>query len=168
MSKPVAVDVIRRRIYLIRGRRVMLSADLAALYEVQPKALIQAVKRNADRFPSDFMFQLNSEEFSNLKSQFVTSSWGGMRRAYPYAFTQEGVAMLSGVLNSSRAVQVNVAIMRAFVRLRSTVLSSDELAGRVRKVERTQKAQELELGEHAVQIHEVFAAVRLLKGASRQ
>jgi len=93
----------------------MLSNDLAQLYEVAPKALIQAVKRSSRRFPVDFMFQLTKEENENLKSQFVTSSWGRARRATPYAFTEQGVAMLSSVLHSERAVQVNIAIMRAFV-----------------------------------------------------
>src|SRR6266700_3260959 len=109
-------EQIERRIYLIRSERVMLSGDLAALYRVAPKVLVQAVKRNRPRFPSDFLFQLTQAEFTNLKSQTVTSSWGGVRRARPYAFTEEGVAMLSGVLHSRRAVRVNVAIMRAFVR----------------------------------------------------
>ena len=93
----------------------MLSNDLAQLYEVAPRVLIQAVKRNSRRFPADFMFQLTKEEYEILKSQFVTSSWGGARRATPYAFTEQGVAMLSSVLHSERAVQVNIAIMRAFV-----------------------------------------------------
>jgi len=91
----------------------MLSPHLAELYEVEPRALNQAVKRNIARFPEDFMFQLNHEEFANLKSQFVTSSWGGIRTA-PYAFTEQGVAMLSSILRSERALQVNIEIMRAF------------------------------------------------------
>jgi len=95
------------------GDKVMLSPHLAELYEVEPRALNQAVKRNIARFPEDFMFQLNPEEFANLKSQFVTSSWGGIRTA-PYAFTEQGVAMLSSVLRSRRAIQVNIEIMRAF------------------------------------------------------
>ncbi|MGD0227206.1 MAG: ORF6N domain-containing protein, partial [Terriglobia bacterium] len=96
---------------------------MAQLYEVAPKALIQAVKRNIRRFPVDFMFQLTKEEYEILKSQFVTSSWGGARRATPYAFTEQGVAMLSSVLHSERAVQVNIAIMRAFVKLREMLAS---------------------------------------------
>jgi hypothetical protein len=102
------LDDIQRQIFVIRGQKVMLSQHLAALYEVQPKVLIQAVKRNIERFPDDFMFLIDAEEFVNLKSQFVTSSWGGMRRALPYAFTEQGVAMLSSVLNSARAVHVNI------------------------------------------------------------
>ena len=93
------VEMIERRIFLIRDHKVMLSAHLAELYQVEPRVLVQAVKRNIERFPEDFMFQLTRTEFDNLKSQFVTSSWGGLRRATPYAFTQEGVAMLSSVLS---------------------------------------------------------------------
>jgi exopolysaccharide biosynthesis protein len=106
---PVSVSLIERRIYLIRGKKVMLSSDLAELYQVEVRVLVQAVKRDADRFPVDFMFQLNEKEYASLKSQFVISSWGGARRARPYAFTEQGVAMLSSVLRSKRAIQVNVA-----------------------------------------------------------
>ena len=119
----------------------MLSFDLSALYEVQPKALVQAVKRNIDRFPQDFMFQLSDGEFRNLKSQFVTSSWGGLRRAAPYAFTEQGVAMLSSVLRSKRAVQVNINIMRAFVRLREMLAGHQDLAKKLAELERKYDAQ---------------------------
>src|SRR5947207_5731975 len=106
-SKPgVPIERVERRILSIRGQKVMLSTDLAELYEVAPKVLMQAVKRNRERFPADFMFQLNRAEYANLKSQIVTSSWGGARRATPYAFTEQGVAMLSSVLRSPRAVLV--------------------------------------------------------------
>ena len=108
---------IERSIFIIRGARVMLSTHLAALYNVEPRALVQAVKRNRERFPGDFMFRLTGAEWENLKSQIVISSWGGSRRAAPYAFTEQGIAMLSSVLNSRRAIQVNIEIMRAFVRL---------------------------------------------------
>ena len=97
MSDIVPLETIERRIFIIRGQKVMLSTDLADLYEVEPRVLVQAIKRNLERFPDDFMFQLNNEEFKNLKSQFVISSWGGLRRANPYAFTEQGVAMLSSV-----------------------------------------------------------------------
>ncbi len=121
MSSPskllAPVSIIEQRIYLIRDKKVMLSNDLAELYQVEVRTLVQAVKRNRDRFPADFMFQLNAKEYQNLKSQIVISSWGGVRRARPYAFTEQGVAMLSSVLRSKRAIQVNVAIMRAFVKL---------------------------------------------------
>jgi len=119
----------------------MLSTDLAELYEVAPKVMIQAVKRNLDRFPDDFMFQLTRVEYANLKSQFVTSSWGGARRAAPYAFTEQGVAMLSSVLRSQRAVQVNIAIMRTFVKLRQMLSSNRDLARRLNEVEKKYDSQ---------------------------
>src|SRR6266404_2902123 len=103
-SQLAASTLIENRILIVRGHRVMLSTDLAKLYGVEPRVLVQAVKRNIDRFPEDFMFQLSAEEFQILKSQFVISSWGGARRARPYAFTEQGVAMLSSVLRSKRAV----------------------------------------------------------------
>ena len=124
---PIPVSIIEQRIYLIRDKKVMLSNDLAELYQVEVRTLVQAVKRNKDRFPADFMFQLNANEFQNLKSQIVISSWGGVRRARPYAFIEQGVAMLSSVLRSKRAIQVNVAIMRAFVKLRELLESDEEL-----------------------------------------
>jgi len=120
----------------------MLDADLAELYGVTTKSLNQAVKRNLMRFPQDFTFRLTNEETANLKSQIVTSSgWGGRRRSLPLAFTEQGVAMLSGVLNSSRAVQVNIAIMRAFVLLRRMLLSNEDLARKVDALERRYDAQ---------------------------
>ena len=109
---------------------------LAELYQVEPRVLIQAVKRNIDRFPGDFMFQLSKEEFANLKSQFVISSWGGLRRSTPYAFTEQGVAMLSSVLRSKRAIQVNIEIMRAFVKLRQILASHSELARKLESLEK--------------------------------
>jgi hypothetical protein len=117
MHSSIALQEVPSRIYRIRGQQVMLSMELARLYGVPPKVLMQAVKRNRERFPHDFMFQLTWLEFDHLKSQIVTSSWGGARRATPYAFTEQGVAMLSSVLRSLRAVQVNIAIMRTFVKL---------------------------------------------------
>jgi hypothetical protein len=119
----------------------MLSNDLAELYEVEPRILVQAVKRNIDRFPEDFMFQLSQEEFSILKSQIVISSWGGLRRATPYAFTEQGVAMLSSVLRSKRAIQVNIEIMRAFVRLRRLLASHADLARKLEALEKKYDAQ---------------------------
>lgn len=110
-------EIIQKKIYEVRGTRVMLDKDLAGLYQVEVKVLNQAVKRNIKRFPSDFMFQLTKEEWDNLKSQFVTSSWGGIRKL-PFAFTEQGLAMLSGILNSDIAIYVNIAIMRAFVTIR--------------------------------------------------
>jgi len=139
-SGPLA-ELIEQRIFLLRGHRVMLSADLAHLYEVEPRALVQAVKRNIARFPEDFMFQLNDEEFHALKSQIVISSWGGLRRASPYAFTEQGVAMLSSVLRSKRAIKVNIEIMRAFVRLRRILASHAQLARKLGALEKKYDAQ---------------------------
>jgi hypothetical protein len=119
----------------------MLSTDLAELYQVEPRVLVQAVKRNITRFPQDFMFQLTEEEYSNLKSQIVISSWGGLRRAKPYAFTEQGVAMLSSVLRSKRAIQVNIEIMRAFVRLRRMLASHADLARKLDELEKKYDAQ---------------------------
>jgi hypothetical protein len=152
MKGIIPVEVIERKIYLIRGEKVMLSSDLAELYGVEPKVLIQAVKRNIERFPEDFMFQLSNQEFTNLKSQIVTSSWGGIRRANPYAFTEQGVAMLSSVLRSNRAVQVNIAIMRAFVKLREIIASDKELSKRLDKMEK----------KYDEQFKVVFEAIREL------
>jgi len=144
MDKDVALvppERIERSILLIRSHKVMLDADLAALYGVETKQLIQAVKRNIFRFPSDFMFELSKEEFENLRSQFGTSShWGG-RRYPPYAFTEQGVAMLSSVLRSKRAVQVNIEIMRAFVRLRRMLASNASLARKLDELEKKYDAQ---------------------------
>lgn len=154
---------IERAILTVRGHKVMLDADLARLYGVETKALVRAMKRNADRFPRDFMFQLTAAEFadlrsqtgtSNLRSQTGTSSWGG-RRYHPYAFTEQGVAMLSSVLRSKRAVRVNVEIMRAFVRLRHALAMSAELAGRLDELE-------ARVGRHDEQFVAVIQAIREL------
>ena len=113
----------QNKIYEICGQRVMLDRDLVALYQVETKVLNQAVKRNLKRFPSDFMFQLTNQELANLKSQIVTSSWGGVRKM-PYAFTEQGVAMLAGLLNSDIAINANIAIMRAFVAMRNYITTT--------------------------------------------
>ncbi|MDR0457851.1 MAG: ORF6N domain-containing protein [Burkholderiaceae bacterium] len=118
----------------IRGYRVLLAQQLAALYGVETRVLMQQVQRNAERFPSDFMFQLSAEEFSDLKSQFVTSNWGGLRKL-PYAFTEPGVAMLSSVLRSQRAVAVNIEIMRVFVKLRCVLSEHVELEKKLVQLE---------------------------------
>jgi hypothetical protein len=136
----IPLERIQQQIFLLRGQKVMLSDDLAVLYGVEAKALNRAVKRNVERFPDDFMFQLNGEEWTNLKYQIGTSSWGGSRVA-PYAFTEEGVAMLSSVLQSPRAVHVNIAIMRAFVRLREMLLTNAELARKLADLERKYDSQ---------------------------
>ena len=129
-------EVVERRIVLIRGHKVLLDIHLAELYEVPTKVLNQAVKRNLDRFPEDFMFRLNAEETDSLRSQFVTSIGRGGRRYLPYAFTEQGVAMLSSVLKSPRAVQVNIAIMRAFVRLRQLLATHRDLAEKLAEMEK--------------------------------
>ena len=151
----VPAERIESFIFLIRGRKVMLSLHLAGLYSVEPRALVQAAKRNIERFPEDFMFQLTPEEFENLKSQIVISSWGGLRRATPYAFTEQGVAMLSSVLRSTRAIQVNIAIMRVFVELREMMAAHRELAIKLGELERRTQ-------EHDEQIQAVFDAIRQL------
>jgi hypothetical protein len=137
----IPTERIERSIFLLRGQRVLLGPDLALLYGVEVKALNQAVKRNTERFPRDFMFQLSNREYRNLKSQIVTSSWGGARRGRPYAFTEQGVAMLSSILNSPRAIQVNIGIMRAFVRLRQVLASHAGLARQLAALERKYDAQ---------------------------
>ena len=140
-SKALLIQV-ERRIFLIRGQKVMLDADLAELYGVPTKSLNLAVKRNADRFPEDFAFQLNEEEVAGLRFQFETSKRGrGGRRYRPFAFTEQGVAMLSSVLRSPRAVQVNIAIMRAFVRLREMLMSNADLARKLLALENKYDAQ---------------------------
>ncbi len=132
---------IEQSIFFIRGEKVILDFTLAAMYGVTTKALIQAVRRNLDRFPNDFMYQLSSQEVRRLRSQFVTSSsWGGRRR-HPYAFTEQGVAMLSSVLRSERAVRVNVEIMRAFVRLRRLLITHADLARKLEELEKKYDAQ---------------------------
>lgn len=127
-------------IYLVRSHKVMIDHDLADLYGVTTKALVQAVKRNIKRFPKDFMFQLSNQEVRNLKSQIVTSSWGG-RRKLPYAFTEQGVAMLSSVLRSENAIEVNIQIMRTFVQLRNLIASNVELSLRLDDLERRYDGQ---------------------------
>ncbi|MGQ0522286.1 MAG: ORF6N domain-containing protein [Betaproteobacteria bacterium] len=126
---------IAESIQLVRGQKVLLDSTLASLYGVQTKVLVQAVKRNRDRFPADFMFELSNHEVADLRSQFVTSSWGG-RRYLPFAFTEQGVAMLSSVLNSPQAIRINIEIMRAFVQLREMIATNKELSGKLDELER--------------------------------
>jgi hypothetical protein len=146
-----SMEKVENRIYQARGNKIMLGNDLAVLYGVSTKVLMQAVQRNKARFPLDFMYQLTNNEVTNLKSQFVTSSWGG-RRKLPYAFTEQGVAMLSGVLNSPRAIMVNIEIMRAFVRLRDTDVS---LADIMRQIEELDK-------KHEKRYEMMFQAIKLI------
>jgi hypothetical protein len=135
MPNIVPIERVTEKIYLIRGMRVMLDRDLAKLYGVETKVFKQAVKRNINRFPEDFMFELTGDEFKNLRSQFVTSSWGGPRYV-PMAFTEQGVAMLSSVLTSDRAVQVNIQIMRAFIKMRQMYISHEDLKKKIIVMER--------------------------------
>jgi len=140
----VPADSIRHAILLVRGQRVMLDADLAALYRVPTKALVQAVRRNPLRFPEDFMFRLTGGEAAGLRSQSVTSKTPrgrGGRRYAPYAFTEQGVAMLSTVLRSRRAIKVNIAIMRAFVKLRQLLVTHEDLARKLAALENRYDAQ---------------------------
>jgi len=166
----LATGTITTHIAVIRQQNVLLDADLAELYGVPTKVLIQAVKRNLDRFPADFMFQLDAAEWAALRSQSVTSTTGrGGRRYAPYAFTEQGVAMLSSVLNSAQAIAVNIEIMRAFVRLREVMVSNKELAARLDELEN--KADFLEVKhdtfEHntRLQLKQVFEAIRELMAA---
>lgn len=128
-------ELVMNKIYLIRDQKVMLDSDLAELYQVETKVLNQQVKRNFKRFPEDFMFQLTQSEFDNLKSQFVTSSWGGTRKL-PYVFTEQGVAMLSGILNSDRAIAVNIQIMRIFSKIRQMLFDNTELRLDIEKIKK--------------------------------
>ena len=145
VNKPVLlpgqiIEGIEGRIYALRGQRVMLSHDLAALYQVETKVLMQAVRRNIERFPEDFAFNLTNQEFVFLRSQIVTSSWGGSR-VPPHAFTEQGVAMLSSVLKGKRAVGVNIEIMRAFVKLRSLLEGNKEMARKLNALEKKYDSQ---------------------------
>ena len=133
-------DLILSKINIIRGHKVMLDKDLAELYGVETKRLKEQVKRNIGRFPDDFMFELTKSEFGNLRSHIATSRWGGTRYA-PLAFTEQGVAMLASVLNSPRAIQVNIQIVRAFVKLRQMISSHDELRKKIEAMEDTYDGQ---------------------------
>jgi ORF6N domain len=150
----IPIERIQKHILLLRGQKVMLGEHLAELYGVPVKVLNQAVRRNRDRFPDDFLFQLDHRELENLRSQIVTSSWGGAR-TLPYAFTEQGVAMVSSVLRSGRAVQVNIAIMRAFVQLREVLSSHAALARKLADLE-----QRIE--GHDTGIRSLFEAIRQL------
>ena len=149
---------IESLIYIIRDERVMLDQDLAELYQVETKALVQAVQRNAKRFPPDFMFQLSFQEFTALRSQIVTSKGRGGRRTAPYAFTEHGVAMLSSVLRSERAAEINIEVIRAFLKLRQLVVSNSELANRLNHLEQRYDSQ----------FKVVFDAIRQLMSETTQ
>ncbi len=149
-------ETIIRKIYNLRSQKVMLDRDLAELYGVETKVLNQGVKRNIKRFPKDFMFQLNKKEFENWRSQFVTSNSDKMGLRYaPFAFTEQGVAMLSGVINSPKAIEMNIAIMRTFVETRKLLHSNKKIAEQIKKVfER--------IGEHDVQLSAIYDAIENL------
>jgi len=150
----VPVKLIEQAIHVVRGQQVMLDADLAGFYEVDTKAVVRAVKRNLDSFPADFMFQLTKEEAEALRYQIGTSKMGrGGRRYLPYAFTEQGVAMVSSVLKSGRAVEVKIEIMRAFVRLRSILAVHHEIARRIEELERKYQT-------HDARFTAVFSALR--------
>lgn len=170
MQALVSSDVINQRIFILRGHKVMLSPHLAELYQVEPKALIQAIKRNKDRFPDDFMFQLTWRETETLKSHIVTSrdatvensrsqnvtlKQGRNVKYLPYAFTEQGVAMLSSVLKSKRAVRVNIVIMRAFVKLREMLSTHKDLAFQFKELER-------KVDKHDGEIQAIFRVIQRL------
>jgi hypothetical protein len=140
MSVITKSEIIINKIYIIRNMKVMLDKDLAELYGVETKRLKERVRRNIRRFPDDFMFQLTPNEFNNLRSQFASSSWGGSRYA-PMVFTEQGVAMLSSVLNSERAIQVNIHIMRAFILLRKMVTNHNDLRKKIEDIEKQYNEQ---------------------------
>jgi len=156
MKALISTGVIEGKIHVIRGQRVMLDSDLAALYCVQTKILNKAVARNSERFPDDFMFRLLADEADSLRFQFGTSKSGrGGRRYLPYVFTEQGVAMLSSVLHSKRAALVNIAIMRAFVKLREMLGAHKELAGKLTQLEN-------KIEKHDAEIGAIFDAIRQL------
>ena len=156
MGNVISVEIIASKILELRSKRVMLDSDLAKLYGVETKQLVRQVKRNIDRFPDDFMYQLTRLEVTNLRCQIGTSKKGG-RRYLPYVFTQEGVAMLSSVLNSKRAVQVNIQIMRAFVKLRYILSANKQFEMKLRELEDRLKI-------HDKDIRDIFEAIRQLMG----
>ena len=141
MSKTVVVEQIEQKIYFVRGMKVMLDYDLAPLYGIEAKYLKRAVKRNLSRFPRDFMVKLTEQEYDSLRCQIGTLKRGQHAKYLPYAFTEQGIAMLSSVLNSERAIQVNIAIMRAFVKLREILLTHKELSRKLNELEKKYDAQ---------------------------
>jgi hypothetical protein len=160
LPEVIAAPVIEKRIFVVRGRQVMLDEDLADLYDVTTKRLVQQVKRNLKRFPEDFMFQLNKAEVEALRSQIATSNDGrGGRRYAPYVFTEQGVAMLSGVLRSDRAIAVNIEIMRTFVELRRVSVSYAALQERLDALEREMAGR---LDQHDEEISQIFKALHQL------
>ena len=163
MPKMIPIEQIARAILVLRGQRVLLDTELASLYGVAPKVLLQAVRRNRKRFPEDFMRQLSAEEWAGLRSQIVTSnSRRGGRRYRPYAFTEQGVAMLSSVLNGNHAIAVNIQIMRVFVQLRGLLASNQELARRFAQLE---SRIDRKISDHDKAISAILSAIRHLMNA---
>ncbi len=165
MSKNIQILVIPDerlidRIFLIRGEKVMIDNDLAELYGIETRRLNEQVKRNIERFPDDFMFQLTAQEFANLKSQFATSRWGG-RRKLPYAFTEHGVLMLSSVINSDLAIKVNIQIMRVYTKIRGMLATHKELLVRFEQLESR-------LADHDQSIHLVMEYIKRLEEVKHQ
>lgn len=156
-TEVVPQQLIENKILIIRGKKVMLDRDLAGLYEVETKTLNRTVKRNMERFPEDFMFQLTKEEFNNLRFHFGTSRWGG-QRYMPYVFTENGVAMLSSVLNSKRAIQVNIQIMRTFTKIREMIATHKDLKQKIEKMEK----------KYDYQFKVVFEAIKQLMEPSQK
>jgi len=158
-DKEISVEVLATKILLVRGKKVMLDSDLARLYGVETKNLNLQVKRNINRFPEDFMFKLTKEEA--LRLQNATSKRGG-RRYTPYVFTEQGVAMLSSVLNSECAIEVNITIMRAFVRMRDILLTNMDLAAKIEALELKYKNHDIKLSEYDERIGAIFEAIKQL------
>ena len=156
----ISDELITNLIFVVRDKKVILDRDLAELYDAETRRLNEQVKRNIDRFPGDFMFQLTAKEFENLKSQFATSSWGG-RRKLPYAFTEQGVAMLSGVLNSKIAIKVNIQIMRVFTRMRKMLETHKTILKKLDDLERKDI-------EHDKKILLIFEFLKQLEQAKQQ
>lgn len=170
MAKALTISnkEIEDKIYLIRGQKVMLDNDLAKMYGVPTKRLNEQVKRNKERFPKDFMFQLTAREWENLRSQIATSSeWGG-RRILPYAFSEHGVLMLSSVLNSRQAIAVNIQIMRIFTRIREVLATNKDIALKLEQLEKKALKQNERLNKHELEIQVMFDTLRQLLDPSRQ
>lgn len=157
----VAEQKILNRIYVIRGEKVMLDRDLAEMYGVETRVLNQSIKRNLNRFPKDFMFQLSEKEFKNLISQNVTSSWGGTRKL-PYAFTEQGVAMLSSVLNSETAIEVNIRIIRVFTKMREFALTHKEILMQLAKLEKEVSSNNSNTERNSKDIENIFMVLKEL------
>jgi hypothetical protein len=161
MAKNVMIpdEAIISKIYLIRGQKVMLDSDLAEMYGVETRVLNQAVNRNIDRFPADFMFQLTKAEYENLKSQNVTSSWGG-RRKLPNAFTEHGVLMLSSVLNSQTAIQINIRIMRVYAKLREMLLGNQDILLKLEQLDKKIINLGFDVKMHDGEIETIFELIK--------